>query len=193
MRVIKLKDKFFEKTIKNPIIAEVNCEKKLYKALDSPCENIFLLSGDIINIEKIVKKAKLEDKGVYVHIDLIEGISKDIWGLRFIIKNVNPDGIITTKANIVKWAKDLNLFTIQRLFILDSMSLETGIRSVLNVKPDAIEMLPGIMPPVVKIISSRTKLPIITGGFIREKEDVMDSLVAGAIGVSTSNENVWYM
>ena len=111
----------------------------------------------------------------------------------FIIENVNPDGIITTKSNVVKWAKDLNVFAIQKLFILDSMSLETGIRSVLNVKPDVIEMLPGIMPPVVKIISSRTKLPIITGGFIREKEDVMDNLIAGAIGVSTSNEDVWYM
>ncbi len=37
----------------------------------------------------------------------------------------------------------------------------------------------------------KTKIPIITGGLIMDKEDVIQSLNAGAIAVSTSNKNVW--
>jgi len=38
-----------------------------------------------------------------------------------------------------------------------------------------------------------TKVPIIAGGLISEKEDVVAALSAGAISVSTTNVNVWKM
>lgn len=184
---------FFDRIAINPIIAAVNYSDKLDKALHSPCENIFLLTGNIVTIEKVVKKIKLKDKGIYVHVDLIEGISKDIWGLKYLVNKIKPDGIITTKNNLVKFSRGLNIFTIQRLFMLDSLSLDSGIRSIRESKPNAVEILPGIMPKVVREISRRSNIPIITGGLIREKEDVINSIGSGAVAVSTSNEEVWYM
>lgn len=49
------------------------------------------------------------------------------------------------------------------------------------------------MPKVTEEIYNRTRIPIITGGLIRDKEDVIESLRAGAVAISTSNEGVWYM
>ncbi|MBZ2173648.1 glycerol-3-phosphate responsive antiterminator [Schnuerera sp. xch1] len=185
--------KFFINIHENPIIAAVNDSLKFEEMLKSPVENVFLLSGNILNIGGIVNKCKRHNKGVFIHIDLIDGIAKDKWSLEYIAKNVKPDGIITTKSNLIKLAKKFGLFTIQRLFILDSLSLERGIKLIKSAKPDAVEILPGIIPKVIKYIHEETRIPIIAGGLIRNKEDVIECLNAGTLGISTSNSEVWYM
>jgi glycerol uptake operon antiterminator len=188
-----VKDNFFSKIHLNPIIAAVNHIDNLDKALKSPCEIIFLLSGSIFNLGDMVRRVKEVGKNVYVHIDLLDGFSRDTTALKYISGNIRPDGIITTKANLIKHAKDMNMFTIQRLFMLDSLSLETGIKSIKATRPDAVEILPGVMGKITKIIYAETRKPVITGGLIRDKEDVINSLKAGAIGISTSIEDIWSM
>lgn len=184
---------FFKRLERNPIIAAVNNLNKLDNAIDCPCENIFLLAGNIVDLKNVVDKVRANDKAIYIHLDLIEGISKDHWGLEYVAKNIKPHGIITTKSNLIKHSQELDIFAIQRFFVLDSLSLDTGIRTIKNTEPNAIEILPGIMPKVVNKVFVETRRPIITGGLIMDKEDVIQSLNSGAIAISTSNEKVWYM
>lgn len=178
---------------KNPVIAAVNNLEKLDLAIASPCKLIFLLTGNIINIKDIVGKCKKHDKHILIHLDLMEGLSKDEYALKYIIAYVKPDGIITTRGNLIRIAKENSIFAIQRLFLLDSMSLDTGIKSIHSTKPEAIEILPGIIPKAIKRIHAETQIPLIAGGLIIDKEDAIASLSAGAIGISTSNKDVWYM
>lgn len=177
----------------NPIIAAINDINKVEDAINSPCKIIFLLTGNISNIKEIVELLHKNDKYVYVHVDLIGGFSKDTTALKYIKEVINPDGIITTKVNLVKAAKDLGIFTIQRLFILDSLALVSGIESIKNMRPNAVEILPGIMPKIISEIREETRIPVIAGGLIRDKSDVINSLNAGAISISTSNGDVWHM
>lgn len=183
--------KFYSKIQDNPIVAAVNDIKELELALESDCEIIFLLTGSIFNLKDIVTRVKEKEKMICIHLDLLEGFSKDLIALRYINEYIQPHGIITTKSNLIKKAKNMDMFLIQRLFILDSLSLETGITSIQTVKPDAIEILPGIMPKIIKKISKETQIPLIAGGLINDKEDVIESLKAGAIGVSSSNNGIW--
>lgn len=88
-------------------------------------------------------------------------------------------------------AKEKGLIAIQRLFLLDSLNLDSGIKAVKTCRPDAIEILPGVMPKITKLIAEETKRPVITGGLIMDKSDVIDALKAGAIGISTSKEDIW--
>lgn len=185
--------KFFTKVHINPIIAAINNLDNLELALKSPCEVIFLLKGDIFNIKSIVDRCKEVDKCILVHIDLMEGLSKDAITLKYINEYIKPDGIITTKSNLTKIAKDNNIFIIQRLFALDSLSLSTGIKLIRSTRPDAIEILPGIVPKIIKSVHYETSVPVIAGGLIRDKDDIIESLNAGAMGVSTSNTGIWYM
>lgn len=177
----------------NPIIAAVNNLEKLDMAIESPCKLIFLLTGSIFNIKDIVEKCKKKGKRILVHLDLLEGLSKDECALKYISEYIKPDGIITTRGNLVRIAKENGIFAIQRLFILDSMSLDTGIKSIHSTKPEAIEILPGIMPKAIRRIHAETQIPLIAGGLIIDKEDAIASLSAGAMGISTSNKAVWYM
>lgn len=184
---------FYENIHYNPIIAAVKHLDMLDSAMESPCKIIFLLTGNIFNLESMIEIAKEGQKGIFVHLDLMEGFSNDIVSLQYIHEKFNPDGIITTKGNLVKHAKGMGMFTIQRLFLLDSMSLETGKKSISHTRPDAVEILPGIIPKITKDIHREIKIPIIVGGLIMDKEDVISSLNAGAVGISTSNKSIWYM
>jgi glycerol uptake operon antiterminator len=191
--VIKLHHEFLSQVQGSPIIAAVNDQKKIEPAIHSPCEIIFLLSGSIFNLKEIVDRCKEQDKCILVHLDLMEGLSKDAVALKYLYNNIKPDGVITTKSNLVKIAKDMGMFSIQRLFILDSLSLDSGIKSIRSTKPDAIEILPGIMPKIIQTIHHETRIPLVAGGLIGDKEDVINVLNAGAVGVSTSKREIWYM
>lgn len=184
---------FFDNINKNPVIAAVNNAENLKKAIESPSNIIFLLTGNIFNLSYMVEEIKENNMEVYIHIDLIEGFSRDTVALDYIGKNIKPDGIITTKSNLIKYAKNIGLFAIQRLFLIDSLSLDTGINSIKSIRPNAVEILPGVMPKITKIIHEKTNIPIVTGGLILDESDVKESLEAGAIGISTSKEEIWYM
>ncbi|WIF93925.1 glycerol-3-phosphate responsive antiterminator [Caminicella sporogenes] len=188
-----MREKLVRKLEANPIIAAVNSLEKLDLAINSPCEIVFLLTGNIFNLKEIIERVKKANMDIYVHIDLLDGFSRDMMALKYIYENMKPDGIITTKCNLVKMAKSMNIYVIQRLFLLDSLSLETGINSVHLTRPDAIEVMPGIMPKITKKIHDATNIPIIAGGLISDKEDVIGSLKAGAVAISTSKEEIWYM
>ena len=181
----------------NPIIAAVKDDEGLNTALTEDVEIIFVLYGDICTIPEIVRKIKKAGKVAMVHVDLITGLnnSKDVC-LDFIRNNTEADGIITTKSNLIAHARELELNTVLRYFILDSMALQNIEKQARSsgIKPDIIEFLPGIvLPKMIRRINKVSRVPIIAGGLIADKEDVMNALDAGALAISTTNETVWGM
>ena len=189
-----LYNRFYEAVEANPVIASV----KDMKGLEECCgikdiRVIFILFGDICSLKGIIKKIKDANKIAMVHIDLITGLSSKEVSVDFIRQNTDADGIISTKPALIKRGKDLGMFTILRYFLLDSMSLEIIKQQEYMVKPDFIEVLPGVMPKIIKKICRASKVPIIAGGLITDKESVMGALSAGVIAVSTTNHDVWKM
>lgn len=182
---------FYDNVSTNPIIASVRDVNSLKDALDSSCKIIFLLSGNIFNLKEISHKLSRLDKGIYIHVDSIDGFSKDTWGLEYIIKNIHPHGIITEKSNLVKLSKDMGMFTIQRVFISDSNALKISLDSIKKTRPNAIEILPGPLPKVISKCVQETNIPVIASGLISDKEDINSSLNAGAIAISSSNSKLW--
>jgi len=175
----------------NPIIAAIHHEDALDEALSSQVEIVFLLTSNILTLKETVRRVKAADKKVFVHADLVEGLSKDLMGLKFIIETSNPDGIITTKTHLIKACKKMNILAIQRIFLLDSHNFESGVKSVFDCSPDAVEILPGIMPSMTRQFVKLTNKPIISGGLIQTKDDIINSLKAGASGISTSKSGIW--
>ena len=56
---------------------------------------------------------------------------------------------------------------------------------------DAVEMLPGLLFKVIKELSKTIYKPLIVGGLISDKEDVMEALKSGATCISTTKEDIW--
>lgn len=174
-----------------PIIAAIRNDADLERVLACDLKIVFVLYGSIVDIEEICRKLKAVHKLVFVHVDMIDGLKSDAKGIEFIKKFANPYGIITTKTASIKCAINLGLYTILRVFILDSQSLQTGIHNIHTASPHAVEVLPGVASKIINIIKKDIHVPIIAGGLINNKKDVMEAMSAGALAVSTSNEEVW--
>ena len=97
-----MEQKLYDKLARSPVIAAVKDTNALEAALASPSEIIFLLCGNIFNLQEIVERANRCGKDIYVHVDLIEGFSRDAVSLRYIAEKVHPTGIISTKSSQIK-------------------------------------------------------------------------------------------
>lgn len=49
------------------------------------------------------------------------------------------------------------------------------------------------MPKVIRRLAAIVRKPVIAGGLISDKEDVLNALGAGAMAVSSSNPEVWLL
>ena len=180
-----------------PIVAAVKDDSGLEMCLTSDVDAVFILYGDICMISDIVAKVKDSGKIAMVHMDLINGLSPRDISTDFIRKYTRADGIITTKSNLITHAKEIGLATVLRHFVLDSMALiniERQSHTSRESQPDMIEILPGIIiPKMIRKICSMSRVPVICGGLIQDKEDVMHALASGATAISTTSSEVWFM
>ncbi len=106
----------------NPVIAAVKDNASLQLAIDSECQFISVLYGNICTISNIVKKIKNAGKYAFIHVDLLEGASNKEVVIQFLKLVTEADGIISTKASMLKAARAEGFFCIHRLFIVDSIS-----------------------------------------------------------------------
>ncbi len=171
------------------VIAAIRGREALLKACETNVGIVFDLEPNIETVADSVDLCRKYGKKLFLHMDLAEGIGKDRFGLKF-VKNMGVHGVISTRANMIKCAKELGLKTVQRVFILDSQSIETA-ESVLKTAPDMVEIMPGIIPVAISDLKKKIDIPIIAGGLVRTKEDVGMIAEAGAIAVSTSNPALW--
>lgn len=175
----------------SPIITAVKDEQGLEKALKTESPVVFLLFGNICNITGLVDQVKNSGKIAIVHVDLIQGLSSNEVAVDFIHQNTRADGIISTKAPLVHHAMDLGMIGGQRTFLIDSMALETTKKQLLTFQPDFMELMPGVMPKILKTVRGYTEIPLVAGGLISDKKDILAAFDAGVDAVSTTREELW--
>ncbi|WP_159565377.1 glycerol-3-phosphate responsive antiterminator [Budvicia diplopodorum] len=175
----------------HPVIAAVKDTKSLDRALQSDCKIISILYGNICNIGAIVQRIKKADKYAFIHVDLLDGTSNKEIVIDFLKIVTAADGIISTKASMIKAARAQGFYGIHRLFLIDSISFHNIDKQVAQSNPDCIEILPGCMPKVLGWVAQQINLPIIAGGLVCDHEDAMSAINAGAMAISTTNTGVW--
>lgn len=174
----------------SPVIAAIR-DSKWQSALASPSEVLFYLEPHLSSIAQRVSQAHAAGKLIFVHLDMAEGIGKDKEGVEY-LSQVGVDGIISTRSQIIRFAKDLNLITVQRFFLLDSQGLDSIQEMLRSSHPHYIELMPGVIPKVIRHFADGS-IPVIAGGLIEEKAEITGALAAGALAVSTGREALWYL
>ena len=190
-----MNQEFYDAVEANPVIAAVKNDAGLQAAVEmEEIQVIFVLYGDVCTIPEILERIKAAGKKAMVHIDLIAGLSAKEISVEFIARQTRADGIITTKPALVRRAKELGIFAVLRFFVIDSLALKNIENLEMQCgtsRPDFIEVHPGVMPKVLGRIAKVSRIPMIAGGLITEKEDVIAALSVGAIAVSSTNQDVW--
>ena len=172
------------------IFAAVRTNSEFLMALKSSVDTIFLLNSEILTLKEVIDKAHNAKKKIFIYFDFVEGLGKDKGGMKF-LKLLSPDGIISVKSNIIKIARENDVKTIQRFFVVDSRAIGTAIEMIESAKPDMIEIMPGVAYKAIKEFSECIKTPVIAGGLIETDKEVEMAIASGAVAVSTGNQSLW--
>lgn len=175
---------------KRKVCAAVRTKEDFEYSLKSAVDVVFLLYSNIMTMKTYIDKAHDAGKIIFIHMDFVEGIGKDRAGMAY-LKSIGVDGILTTKTNMIRPAKDLGLITVQRFFIVDSHSVDTAVESIRIAKPDVVEIMPGVVEKKIKEFAEKVSMEILAGGLIEFKEDVDTAIEAGATAVSTADRELW--
>lgn len=77
---------------------------------------------------------------------------------------------------------------------MDSIALKNEINLLgkMKNKPDAVEIMPGVIPKIIAKFKEEAKnISVVAGGLIENKEEIMSALNSGATSISTSRRNLW--
>ncbi|OIJ22447.1 glycerol-3-phosphate responsive antiterminator GlpP [Anaerobacillus alkalidiazotrophicus] len=165
--------------------------RDLEQMVNSNLTYIVLLNSHIGQLKSLVQLAKGKGKKLLLHADLVQGLRNDEYAAQFLCQDIKPTGLISTRKNVVLTAKKHGLISVQRLFLLDSIALESSYKLLETTKPDFIEVLPGVMPHIINEVYKKTGIPIVAGGLIREKREINEAIEAGAIACTTSRKELW--
>ena len=174
----------------NPVIAAIG-DDKWVEALASPVQVLFYLSASLLTVKEKLRQAHEAGKLVMVHMDLAEGIGKDSAGIQYLAA-CGADGIISTRANMIRLAKNHGLVAIQRVFALDSKGMDSIEEMVRVTCPHLMEIMPGVIGKAIRRFS-QGRVPVIAGGLVQTKQEVTEALGCGATAVSTGQQSLWYL
>lgn len=174
-----------------PIIASITQDAMISAALASKVRRVNLMAGNIMTLDHIVKQLRNKGKQIYVHVEMVGGIGRDGSAIEYLAEMYGIDGIVTTKSNAVAAAKQAGIKSIQRVFAIDSAAVETAIRMINHCQPDEVELMPGLMPRIIREFKERVGKPLIVGGLIRSQEEIDIALRSGANYVSIGDPELW--
>ena len=174
----------------NPVIAAIR-DDGWEAALASPAQILFYLSANLLTVSQRVQEAHAQGKYILIHVDLADGIGKDRTGIRYLAQ-CGVDGIISTRAPLIRFGKEQNLLTVQRFFALDSKGMESIGDMVRSTCPHLLEIMPGVIGKAIRRFCN-CGIPVIAGGLVTTKNEVTDALSCGATAVSTGQPELWHL
>lgn len=175
---------------RTPVIPAVKEPETLDRALCHDGAAVFLLCGDILNIGELVDRVHRAGKQAVIHADLIAGLAPKEIAVDY-LRRCGADGIISTRPMLLRRGRELGLLTVLRVFAIDSKAVGNLQKETEMVTPDVIEILPGTLPKIIEKLSGKLPVPLIAGGLMTDKCDIVSALQAGALCASTSEETLW--
>lgn len=173
------------------ILPAISNYKKLEKFIESELEYCVVMNFPLIQLHRVCKLLRDNDKKCFVHVDLIKGLSSNEHGAEFLIDAFKVDGLISTHPSVIEMAKKKRVAAILRIFMIDSQSLKKSLSIARKCQPDYMEILPGFSSQIATAIHSEIDTPLIGGGLIDSKELVDQCIHNGLVAVTTSVVDLW--
>lgn len=150
---------------------------------------VFVLGGDVFELVELLPGRDTRPS-VFVNVDLTSGVSSDVGGIRYLSRHV--EGVISTHRRTIELTKQTDLFTVQRLFAIDSGAVERGLKMITRAQPAFVEILPALAySEIADYYRAVCGIPVLAGGLVTDSGGISSLLDAGASGVSTSDSGLW--
>lgn len=133
-----------------PILPAVKSMRELERVLHSPYMYIVLLDSHVAQLKNIVKLAEQHGKKILLHADMINGLKNDEYAAEFLCQEIRPAGLISTRAGVIRVAKQKGLIAIQRVFLLDTIALEKSYVLIEKTQPTILKFFLVLCPILSK-------------------------------------------
>ena len=107
----------------------------------------------------MIDRVRAARKSVLLYPELIAGLGRDPAAIDFLCGYARPTAIVSTKKQILQKARACGLITIFQIFMIDTQAFETGIQTARRLDCDAVEIMPGAIPHIIREVSSQLPLP----------------------------------
>ena len=161
------------------------------KFISLPLTYGILMNFQLAQLPDLVKIMKDNKKKIFIHSELIKGLSADEYGAIFLIQTLEVDGIISSKPKVIEICKKRGVTGVFRFFLKDSISLKQSLEITEKLSPDYLEILPALSIDMLSEIKKHTNANIWMGGLIKDKDQIFKCLKFGAVAVTTSNPEFW--
>jgi glycerol uptake operon antiterminator len=183
-------EEFLDRLAAFPCCPATTTGEQLERALQSRPLVLLILRADGLALGPFIKRVHERGKLVAVHLDLVSGLRSDTAAVEWLAE-AGADAVVSSRGHLMPAIRQRSMTAIQRLLLVRHAQLVAGVASIKRSEPDAVEVLPGIVLPLVKPILPDLGRPLLAGGFVRDPDDVSALLRSGAIAVTTSSEGLW--
>ncbi len=149
-----------------------------------------VLRANGLELAPVVRRIHGAGKLVAVHLDLIAGLRADRSGVAWLGRS-GVDAIISSHGQLMTAVRNEGMTAIHRLLLVRLSQLQTASTAIARSAPDIVEVLPGVILPSVVPLMPRFEVPLLAGGFLRTEAEARAVLAAGAVGITTSSEDLW--
>ena len=127
------------------VIPSVRQLKDLKYALSLKNTQYILLSQvHIGNLQHLTTMCHQAGKKVIVNLDLIGGLGTDKVAMKFLKQLFHVDIVVATNTSKINILRGSGIDVIQRVTLMDSLSLESGTNAMKDTRCSTIELRPGI-------------------------------------------------
>ena len=181
-------------TLENtPVIPAVKTPEELPAALRAEGGVVFLLCGDILNIGELIARVHAANRRAVVHADLVAGLAPRQGAVELLPALRRGRDRLATRPLLNRRGRELGLLTVLRAFVIDSKAIESLAREAESAAPDVVEILPAPMPRVVRRLARSRRAPLIAGGLITDKEDVLAALGGSTVRLDIGRDPLEYI
>jgi glycerol uptake operon antiterminator len=181
---------FISRISAEPCCAAITAPAHVESALASRTPVVFILRGNGLMLGPLVRQIHDAGKLVAVHVDLVGGLRADRSSVGWLAR-CDVDAVISSHGQLMSPIRHEGMTAIHRLLLSRRGQLDPAITAIGRSAPNIVEILPGVILPAVAGLLPDFGAPVLAGGFIRTPEQVSAALAAGALGITTSAQNLW--
>lgn len=177
---------------RNPVVASLYGTASLGAFLSCNSPVAIVANVGLQDLEELLGALRAAGKFAFTNIDSCDGLAQDKAAVEYLRKIGSP-GLVTTRASVIQKANSLGMVTMQKVFITDRSTLPRSINAVQQSRPHLVQLMPWPVVPYIPQSELDQLSPFIAAGFVKNQDDLVQAMNAGAKGVSTSDSALWSM
>ncbi|MCI6857859.1 MAG: glycerol-3-phosphate responsive antiterminator [Eubacterium sp.] len=174
------------------IIPSVRELKNLDTALNNHSGYVLLSECHIGNLRQLVHTCHSRGQKVVVNHELVGGLGNDKAAFQMLKNLYHVDMVIASSVSKLHILQKMNMKTIFRISLIDSISVDNALRMMKEVNCSAVELRPyyhamEFLPKFQDLFDGE----FFVAGFVNSKEKLMNCKEAGFQGTMTSTKELW--